>query len=63
MKKEEVEDAPNVVTGKFSIKSRPVEILFNSGATHSFIYAGLVDTLRIVLTSKHSLLSIALPDA
>jgi len=33
----EVNDAPNMVTGAFSIKIQPVDILFDSGAMHCFI--------------------------
>jgi len=62
MRKEEVEDAPNVITGNFSIRTHSVEILFDSGATHSFIYARLVETLWLVVTYRYSLSSIALSD-
>ena len=47
MRKEEVEDTPNVVASNFSIKTHHVEILFNSSARHS-------------LTPRQSLLNIAL---
>jgi len=40
---EEVEDAPNEVTGNFSLKTHLVKVLFDSGATHSFISAKLVN--------------------
>jgi len=42
-KREEVENTPNTVTSNFSIKTHPVEVLFDSVATHSFIAAGLVE--------------------
>jgi len=45
MREEEVKDAPNVVTSNFSIKTHPIEVLFDSGAMHAFTYAKLVDTL------------------
>jgi len=45
MRKAEVEDAPNVMTGNFSIKTHPVEVLFDSNATHAFISAKLAETL------------------
>ena len=60
MRKKEVEEAPNVVTGNFSIRAHPFEVLCNSGATNSFIFARLVET-PLVSTFRHSLLSIALP--
>jgi len=50
------------VTGKFSVRTHPAEILFDSGAAHSFISARLVKTLESAPMSKHSLLHIALPD-
>ena len=62
MRMEEVEDAPNMVTGNFSIRIYPVEVSFNSGGPYSFIFARLVETLQLVSTTRHSLLSIALPD-
>jgi len=37
MHKEETEDAPNVVTGTFSIQAQLVDVLFDSSAMHSFI--------------------------
>jgi len=45
MRKEEVEDPPNVVTGTSSIKAHPIEVLFDFSATHSFIFTKLVETL------------------
>jgi len=59
MTKEEVKDAPNVVNGNFFIKTHPVEGLFDSGATYSFISTKLLDTLQLELTLKQSLLNIA----
>ena len=62
MCKEEAEDAPNVVMGTFSIQTQPVDILFDLGATHSFIFAKLVETLGLVPTRTPPLLSMILPD-
>ena len=62
MRREEVEDACNMVTDNFSIRTHPIKVLFASSATHSFISTGLVETLRLILTSRHFLLSISLPD-
>ena len=61
MHKEEAEDAPNVVTGAFSILTQPVDVLLNSGATHS-ISMKLVELLGLVPTCRSSLLSMILPD-
>ena len=59
IRKEEVENAPSVVTGNFSIKTHLVEVLFDSGATHSFTSARLVRKMQGTLTSRPSILSIA----
>jgi len=59
MRKEEVEDAPNMVTGNFSIRTHHVVVLFDSGATHSFVSVKLVDMLQLALTPGQSLLKIA----
>ena len=62
MRKEEAEDAPNVVIGTFSLLTQPVDVLFDSGTTHSFISIKLVETLGLIPTRKSSLLSVTLPD-
>ena len=62
MHKEEAEDAPNVLTGTFSILTQPVDVLFDSGATHSFIFVKLVESLGLASTNKFSLLSLILPN-
>ena len=50
MRMAEAKDASNVVIVTFSIQAQPVDILFDSGATHSFISVKLVETLGLVLT-------------
>ena len=62
MRKEEAANAPNVVTGTFSPLTQSVDVLFDSGAMHSFISAKLVETLELNPTQKSSLLSVMLPD-
>ena len=62
MRKEEAEDAPNVVTGAFSLLTQLIDVLFDSGATHSFISVKLVETLGLIPTRKSSLLSVTLPN-
>ena len=62
MQKEEEEDAPNVVTGTFSLLTQPVDVLFDVGATHSFISVKLVVTLGLIPTRKFLFLSMTLPD-
>jgi len=62
MRKEKTEDAPNVVTGTFSLLTQSVNILFDSGAMPSFISVKLVETLELNPTQKSLLLSVILPD-
>jgi len=62
MRKEEAEDALNVVTGTFSLLTQLVDVFLDSGATHSFISVRLVETLRLTPTRRSSLLSVTLPD-
>jgi len=46
MRKEEVEEAPNVAMGDFSIKTHPVEVLFDYGVMYSYTSAKqLVSTM------------------
>ena len=44
---EEVEDQPDVVIGKFLIKSFTALVLFNTGASHSYISRGFVDKFKL----------------
>jgi len=60
MMKEKVKDTPNVVTDKFSIRTHPIKVLLDFGATHSFISAKLVKTLELAPTFQHYALHIAL---
>jgi len=62
MRKKEVENASNMVTGNFSIRTHAVEVLLDSGAMYSFIFANLVSIIQGTLTSRYSLLNIALPN-
>jgi len=48
--------------GYISLLTQLVDVLFDSGATHSFISAKLVETLGLNPTRKFSPLSIMLPD-
>jgi len=47
MRQEEAKGAPNVVTGTFSIHDRPIDVLFDLGATYSFMSAKLVEALGL----------------
>jgi len=62
MRKEEAEDAPNVVMGTFSLLTQSVDILFDSGATHSVISVKLVKTLGLHPARQSSLPTVMLPD-
>ena len=62
MRKEEVKDALNVMMGTLSPLTQPVDVLFDSGATHSFISVKLVGTLGLIPTRKSPLLSVTLSD-
>jgi hypothetical protein len=50
---EEVHDAPDVVYGEFLVNSASASVLFDSGASHSFVSASFVskNNLRTVLLS------------
>ena len=52
MQKEEAEDVPNVVTVTLSLLTQPVDVLFDSSATHSFISVKLVESLELIPTRK-----------
>jgi len=60
--REEAKDAPNVMMGTFSLLTQSVDILFDSGATHSFISVKQVQILGLNPTQKSSLLFVILPD-
>ena len=62
IRKEGAGDAPNVVTGTFSLLTQPIDVLFDSGVTHSFISVRLVETLGLTPTRKSLLLSVTLLD-
>ena len=60
MKKDEAEDAPDVVTGTFSIHSYSVIVLFDSGANHSFVAPGIVDKLKLVPSLRSPIMSVTI---
>ena len=43
---EEVEEQPDVVIGKFLVKSFTVIVLFDTGASHSYISRGFMDKYK-----------------
>ena len=50
------------MTGTFSLLTQLIDVLFDSGATHSFISVRLVEKLGLTPTRRSSLLSMTLPD-
>ena len=44
---EEVEAQPDVVIGKFLVKSFTAVVLFDTGASHSYISRGFVDKYKL----------------
>ena len=50
MKREEAEDAPDMAMGTFSIHSYTITVLFDSGASHSFVAPGIIDKLKLVIS-------------
>jgi hypothetical protein len=57
MTSEEAQQAPDVVLGMFVASSHPATILFNSGASHSFISSSfVVEHSMPIATMKHTLL-------
>ena len=44
---EEVEEQPNAVIGKFLVKSFTTIVLFDTGASHSYISTGFVDKYKL----------------
>jgi hypothetical protein len=57
MTSEEAQQAPNVVLGMFLASSHPATILFDSGASHSFISSSFVAKHSLpIATMKHTML-------
>ena len=47
---EDVTDGTQVMTGMFSVNQRPVVVLFDSGASHTFISEACVARLNLQVT-------------
>jgi hypothetical protein len=57
MTSDEAQQAPDVVLGMFLASSHPTTILFNSGASHSFISSSFVAKHSLpIATMKHTML-------
>jgi hypothetical protein len=48
---EVIQDAPDVVVGMFSVESHPAKVLFDTGATHSFVTTTWVEMHNISVES------------
>jgi hypothetical protein len=58
MTSDEAQQAPDVVLGMFLASSCPATILFNSGASHSFISSSIVAKHSLpIATMKHTMLA------
>jgi hypothetical protein len=57
MTSDEAQQAPDVVLGMFLASSHPATILFDSGASHSFISSSFVAKHSLpIVTMKHTML-------
>jgi len=52
MKRDEAEGIPNMVEGTLFIRSYPVTVLFDFGASHSFVTSSVIDNLKLVPFSR-----------
>jgi hypothetical protein len=59
---EQAQDAPGVVLGMFSVNSVPTTVLFDSGASHSFITKQFVAKHDIPMSSMNTHLLIISPN-
>ena len=60
---EEVEEQPNAVIGKFLIKSFTALVLFDTGASHSYISMGFVDKFKLPTLALRSPMLVSSPGA
>ena len=60
---EEVEEQSDTVIGKFLIKSFTALVLFDTGASHSYISRGFVDKFRFPTLALRSPMLVSLPGA
>ncbi|KAI3690328.1 hypothetical protein L2E82_48308 [Cichorium intybus] len=59
---EEAQDAPDVVTGTFLVNSKPTFVLFDSGASNSFVSAVLGKSFGVALGTLHRPLEVEIAD-
>ena len=60
---EEVEDQPDAVIGKFLVKSFTAIVLFDTGASHSYISRGFVEKFKLPTLALRSPMLVSLPGA
>ena len=60
---EEVEAQPDAVMGKFLVKSFTAIVLFDTGASHSYISRGFVDKYKLPTKVLRTLMLVSLPGA
>ena len=60
---EEVEAQPDAVIGKFLVKSFTALVLFDTGASHSYISRGSVDKYRLSTQALRSPMLVTSPGA
>ena len=60
---EEVEEHPDTVIGKFLIKSFTAIVLFDTGASHSYISRGFVDKFKLPTLALRSPMLVSSPGA
>jgi hypothetical protein len=51
MEAESIQDAQDVVVGMFLVESYPTKVLFDTGATHSFVSTSWVEAHNIPIES------------
>ena len=60
---EEVEEQPDAVIGKFLVKSFAALVLFDTGASHSYISRGFVDKYQLPTQALRSPMLVTSPGA
>ena len=60
---EEIEDQPDAVIGKFLVKSFTALVLFDTGASHSYISRGFVDKYKLPTQALRSPMLVTSPGA
>ena len=60
---EEVEEQPDAVIGKFLVKSFTALVLFDTGASHSYISRGFVDKYKLATQALRSPMLVSSPGA